>query len=96
MFIHETWGERTKDEDIWHSDTRPVGRRLLAHREQLREFLRGEGLDLVIEVEVTRSGRTTRRYAGAEDAEPPKAKFDRIYRLGGGGGLDIAEGHLGA
>ena len=96
MFIYETWGERDEDEDSWNSGTRSVGRRLLAHREQLLEFLRGEELDLVIEVEVTRRGRETRRYAGEEDAEPPEARFDRVYRLDGGGGLHIAEGYLGA
>jgi hypothetical protein len=96
MFIHETWGEREEDEDRRNSGTRSVGRRLLAHREQLLEFLRGEDLDLVIEVEVTRRGRETRRYADEEGAEPPEGRFDRVYRLDGGGGLHIAEGHLGA
>ncbi|MBZ4421773.1 trypsin-like peptidase domain-containing protein [Myxococcus sp. RHSTA-1-4] len=96
MFIHETWGEREEDEDHRNSGTRSVGRRLLAHREQLLEFLHGEKLDLVVSVEVTRRGRETRRYAGAEDAEPPEARFERVYRLDGVGGLHIAEGHLGA
>jgi hypothetical protein len=95
MFVHETWGEREEDEDRRNSGTRSVGQRLLAHREQLLEFLRGEALDLVIEVEVTRRGRKTRRYADEEDADPPEGRFDRVYRLDGGGGLHIAEGYLG-
>ncbi|WP_434380578.1 hypothetical protein [Melittangium boletus] len=96
MFIHETWGEREEDEDRRNSGTRSVGRRLLAHRELLLEFLRGEELDLVIAVEVTRRGRGTRRYADEEGAESPEGRFDRVYCLDGGGGLHIAEGHLGS
>jgi hypothetical protein len=96
MFVFEVWGEQDRDEDRYQTGVRSAGWRLLAHREQLREFLRGEGLDLVIEVEVRRSGRRTRRYAGKEDADPPEERFDRVYRLGADGALDIAEGRLGS
>ncbi|MDT8332902.1 hypothetical protein RQ831_17745 [Roseomonas gilardii] len=93
MFIHETWGEGERDDD--GSRTRSVGQRLLVHREQLADFLRAEGLDLVIEVEVTRSGRQARRYSSEEETPPPEAKFDRLYRLDASGGLHVAEGRLG-
>ncbi len=95
MFIYEAWGEKESDDDRWSTRTRSVGRRLLAHREQLAGFLRSEDLDLVVEVEVTRSGRQARRYSGEEDATAPEGKFDRLYRLDSSGGFHVAEGHIG-
>ncbi len=94
MFTFEVWGERDTDEDQQHSGTRSSGQRLLAHREQLLEFLRDEAMDLVLEVEVTRSGRRTRRHAGEESAELPETRFDRVYRLDSAGSLYVAEGRL--
>ena len=96
MFVFEAWGEQDRDEDRYQTHVRSAGWRLLAHREHLREFLRGEGLDLVIEVEARRRGRKTRRYAGEEGSDPPEGRFDRVYRLGADGALDIAEGRLGS
>ena len=96
MFIFEVWGERDRNDDQPRSGARSTGERLLAHREQLMEFLRGEGMDLVLEVEVSRSGYRTRRHAGEEDTKLPEARFDRIYRLDCAGDLYVAEGRLGA
>ncbi|WP_270934315.1 hypothetical protein [Falsiroseomonas oryzae] len=96
MFVFEVWGEKDREDEHHLTGIRPAGWRLLAHGEQLGEFLQHEGLDLIIEVEVRRSGRRTRRYAGEEDADPPQERFDRVYRLGADGALDIAEGRLGS
>ena len=96
MFVFEVWGEPDRDEDRYQTDVRSAGWRLLAHGEQLRAFLHGEDLDLVIEVEVHRRGRRTGRYTGEESAEAPEARFDRIYCLRADGTLEIAEGSLGS
>ncbi|WP_439597982.1 AAA family ATPase [Falsiroseomonas sp.] len=96
MFVFEAWGEKVRDDEQYESDICSAGWRLLAHGEQLQEFLQHERLDLIIEVEVRRRGRRTRRYAGEEDVDPPQERFDRLYRLAADGTLDIAEGHFGS
>jgi hypothetical protein len=95
MFIFETWGERSKDYERYTGFT-CAGHRLLAHKEQLQEFLNSQALDLIIEVEVTRRGRETQRYAREEEKKTPEGRFDRLYRLHGGGVLEVAEGCLGS
>ncbi|MBS7812855.1 hypothetical protein [Roseococcus pinisoli] len=95
MFVFEVWGEQERDENR-EQTVRSTGWRLLAHQQQLREFLQGQGLGLVIELEVRRRGNGTRRYTGEEGADPPEARFDRVYRLNPEGDLDIAEGRLGS
>ncbi len=95
MFVYEVWGEDETD-DRWRNRGFTVGgRRLLADAEQLLDFLQGQGLDLIVEVEVRRRGREDGRYVGQEDNETPEGCFDRLYRLGCSGSLEVAEGHLG-
>lgn len=96
MFAYEVWGEPEKDEERYSPHLAVAGRRLLAHKEQLQDFLIGEGLDLIVEVEVTRREREDRRYAGEEEKKAPEGRFDRLYLLRSGGILEIAEGRLGA
>lgn len=95
MFIYEAWGERDKDDERYSTDLKVAGRRLLVHKEQLQEFLYGQQLDLIIEVEVTRRERETRQYDSDEEIENAEGRFDRLYRLRADGGLDVAEGYLG-
>ena len=95
MFVHEAWGVAERDEDRYRKDSAVGGNRLLADKEQLLEFLCGQGLDLVMEVEVTRRERRTRRYAGEEENPPPEGRFARLYLLDGKGNLEVAEGRLG-
>lgn len=92
MFIYEAWGE--DDDERYLTAIAVSGRRLLVERGQLMEFLQGEELDLVIEVEVRREGRGNRRSYDAED-KTPEARYDRLYRLDRAGGLHVAEGRIG-
>ncbi len=92
MFEYQTWGEPERSDRALLS---AGGRRLLAHRGQLLDFLRAAELDLIVEVEVTRSGREDRRYVG-EDNEEPEGRYFRLYLLDGRGNLEVAEGRLGA
>lgn len=94
MFLYEVWGERDRDDDSYTTSMAVSGRRLLVDRTQLMKFLQGEGLDLVIEVEVRREGRESRRSYDSED-DTPAAAYDRVYRLDGRGGVHIAEGRIG-
>ena len=95
MFVYEAWGAAEEDDERFRVDFAINGQRLLAHKEQLLKFLRGQELDLVMEVEVTRHERRTRRYAGEKENSPPKGRFARLYLLDGEGNLEVAEGRVG-
>lgn len=94
MFVYEVWGEQDRDDDRYSMTMAVAGRRLLVEREQLMGFLKRDGLELVIEVEVRREGRDNRRSYDSKD-QTPEAEYDRLYRLDGEGALHAAEGHLG-
>ena len=95
MFVHEAWGVDAEDEERYRGDFAVAGRRLLAHGEQLLNFLRGQGLDLVIEAEVIRRERRNRRFTGEEEDASPEGRFARLYLFDGEGNLEVAEGRLG-
>ena len=95
MFVYEAWGVDAEDEERYRGDFAVCGQRLLAHREQVLSFLRSQGLDLVIEVEVTRRERRNRRFTGEEEGASLEGRFARLYLLDGEGNLEVAEGRLG-
>ena len=95
MFVHEAWGIDAEDEERYLGGFAVAGQRLLAHKKQLLSFLHDQGLDLVVEVEVTRRERETRRYTDKEEDASPEGRFARLYLLGGEGHLEVAEGRLG-
>ena len=95
MFVYEAWGVDAADEERYRDGFAVAGQRLLTHKEQLLSFLHDQGLDLVVEVEVTRRERETRRYAGEEEDTSPEGRFARLYLFGGEGNLEVAEGRLG-
>ncbi len=95
MFIYEAWGVDAPDGGQ-HADIFAVaGKRLVVHKMQLLTFLRKQGLNLIIKVEVERRERENRRYAGEEDDAVPEGRFARLYLLDGGENLEVAEGRLG-
>ena len=95
MFLHEAWGVEENDDERYRDNFAVAGQRLLAHREQLMNFLRDQELDLIIEVEVTRRERRNRQFIGEEENSPPEGRFARLYLLDGQGSLEVAEGRLG-
>ena len=95
MFAYEAWGAPTADRDDSGLGQSVSGDRLLVRMDDLLAFLRQADWDLVIGVEVTRRGRKHRRRFDAEGDDETRGRFARLYRLDGGGGLEIAEGRLG-
>ena len=95
MFIYEAWGERATDDERYRTDFKVAGRRLLAHKAQLQQFLLAQELDLIIEVEVDRRGQENQRYDSEEEKQTPEGRFDRLYRLDTRGTLELAEGCAG-
>jgi len=95
MFLYEVWGVDAEDDERYQDGLAVAGRRLLAHKEQLRNFLCGEKLDLIIEAEVTRRERGNRRLTGEKGRATREGRFARLYRLDGQGNMEVAEGRLG-
>ena len=95
MFVYEAWGVDAEDEELYRNDFAVAGQRLLAHKEQLLNFLCGQKLDLITEVEVERREREDRRYTGEEGNTSREGRFARLYLFDGEGNLEVAEGRLG-
>ncbi len=95
MFVYEAWGVDAEDREQYQDGLAVAGRRLVAHKEQLLNFLRGQALDLIIEVEVERRERENRRYAGEKEDANHEGRFARLYLLRADGSLEVAEGRLG-
>ena len=95
MFVYQAWGAAENDDERYQRDFAVAGQRLLAHREQLLNFLRGQELDLIVEVQVTRRERKTRPYSGGNWESTPERRCARLYLFDGQGSLEVAEGYLG-
>ena len=96
MFVYEAWGVDAEDTERYRDGFAVAGNRLVAHKQQLVNFLRQQALNLIIEVEVKRRERENRRYADEEEDARSEGRFARLYLLGGDGHLAVAEGRLGA
>ena len=95
MFVYEAWGVDADDEKRFRGGFEAAGSRLVAHKEQLLNFLRAQALNLIIEVEVERRDRESRRYFGAEEDANREGRFARLYLLCANGDLEVAEGRIG-
>lgn len=95
-FICESWGPREPENPNGHyyDDSGAYsGRRLLARKEDLAEFLGMQGCELIMDIGVTRNERRpSKRYFGTEDAR--RAVFDRILLLKRDGSVEAAERSL--
>ena len=95
MFVFEAWGVDSEGEERFHRGFAVAGSRLVAHKEQLLNFLHEQALDLIIEVEVDRRERESRRHIGAEEDASREGRFARLYLLCANGDLEVAEGRIG-
>ena len=95
-FIYESWGQREPENPNRHyyDDSGAYsGRRLLARKEDLAEFLTMQGCELIMDIGVTRNERRpSKRHFGAENAR--RAVFDRILLLKRDRSVEAAERSL--
>jgi hypothetical protein len=95
-FVYETWGDTRGDEYEerlrYDKTVRSRGWRLRADKEALRTFLNKLGLDLIVEIAITRrnKGYDYSRY----DEKAKEARFDRVVLLRRDGTIEAAEGCL--
>lgn len=95
-FVYEAWGKRepVRRQQQYYDDTGDYsGRRLLARKEDLAEFLGMQGCELIMDIGVTRNERRpSKRHFGTEDAR--RTVFDRILLLKRDGCVEAAERSL--
>ena len=98
VFVHEAWGDNRGDEPEerfrYDQSVRSSGSRLRCDKEALRTFLEEIGLDLVVEVEITRRNKGY-GYSRYEEEEAKEVRFDKVLILRRDGSIEAAEGCLG-
>jgi hypothetical protein len=98
VFVYEAWGDTRGDEHhdrLRYDETvRSSGWRLRIDKEALRIFLNKVGLDLIVEIEITRRNRGY-DYARHDEEKAKEARFDRVILLRRDGTIEATEGCLG-
>jgi hypothetical protein len=98
VFVYEAWGDIRGDEPEdrfrYHETVRSSGWRLRCDKAALMTFLKKMGLDLIVEVEITRRNKGY-DYSRYDEEGAKEARFDRIVLLRRDGTIEAAEGRLG-
>lgn len=98
VFVYNAWGDTRDDESDdrlrYNQTARSNGWRLRADKEALSAFLNTIGLDLVVEIELTRRSRGY-GYSRYDEEEAKETRFDRILLLRRDGTIEAAEGRAG-
>jgi hypothetical protein len=98
VFVYEAWGDEPGDEHddgLRYDETiHSSGWRLRADKEALRTFLNEMGLDLIVEIEITRRNKGY-DYSRHDEERAKEACFDRVVLLRRDGTIEAAEGRLG-
>ncbi len=99
VFLYDAWGDVRDDskqkEYIYDGDVISDGRRLKVSRSHLNKYLKDVGLDLIVEVEITR--RVAKDGNTRHDQESQKeARYTRLYLLRNTGEVFTAEGCIGS
>lgn len=99
VFLYEAWGDSQSDEreDRLRYDTnvRSSGWRLHIDKDSLITLLNDVGLDLIVEIEITRKNRGYDGYSRYDTETTKESRFDRILLLRADGTVEAAERHLG-
>ena len=99
IFIYEAWGDNRDDEGEdrlrYNGTVGSSGARLLCDKKALKTLLNRMGLDLILEIEVTRRNKGY-EYSRRDEEEAKESKFDRVVLLRRDGTVETAEGRLGS
>jgi hypothetical protein len=97
-FVYEAWSDNRGDERDerlrYDKAVRSSGWRLRADKEALRTFLHEMGLDLIVEITITRRNKGY-EYARHDEEKVKESRFDRVILLRRDGTIEAAEGRLG-
>jgi hypothetical protein len=91
VFVYEAWSDNRgdeRDERLRYDKTvRSSGWRLQADKETLRAFLNKMGLDLIVEIAITRRNKGY-DYSRYDEEKVKESRFDRVILLRGDGTLE--------
>ena len=97
-FVYEAWGDDRDDHSersLYDESVRSSGWRFLADKETLRDLLNRMGLDLIVEIEITRRNKSGYEYSRDDKEEEKETRYDRVILLRRDGTIEAAEGCLG-
>ena len=98
VFVYEPWSDNRgdeRDERLRYDETvRSSGWRLRVGKEALRIFLNKTGLDLIVEIAITRRNKGY-DYSRYDEEKAKESRFDRVILLRRNGTIETAEGRLG-
>ena len=99
VFVYGAWGDNRGDERedrLRYDETiRSSGWRLRIDKEALKALLNDMGLDLIVEIEITRRNKGYGYYTRYDEEETKESRFDRVIILRRDGTIEAAEGCLG-
>jgi hypothetical protein len=99
IFIYEAWGDNRdhegEDRLRYNGTVGSRGARLLCDKKALKTLLNKMGLDLILEIEVTRRNKGY-EYSRRDEEEAKESKFDKVVLLRRDGTVETAEGRLGS
>ena len=98
IFIHEAWDDDCNDENeersYYDETVRSNGWRLRVDKDALQIFLNKTGVDLIVEIEITRRDKGY-GYSRYDKEEAKESRFDRVILLRSDGTIEAAERCLG-
>jgi len=98
VFTYEVWSDNRGGEDQdrrrYDRTVRSAGARLLCDKKVLKSLMTRTGLELIMEIEITRKTNDD-EYPRYDEKEAKEAIFDRVVLLRKDGGIEAAEGRIG-
>jgi hypothetical protein len=98
LFTYEAWSDNPGDEDEdrrrYDGAVRSAGARLLCDKKVLKSLMIKTGLELIMEIEITRKTNDD-EHPRYDEKEAKEAIFDRVVLLRKDGGIEAAEGRIG-
>lgn len=99
VFSYETWGDSRGDEREeslrYDKSVRSEGWSLSIDKRALQMFLEKIGLDLIVEIGITRKNKGYAYYAGFEEERAKETRHERILLLRKDGSIVAVEGRIG-
>jgi hypothetical protein len=98
LFTYEAWSDNSGDEGEdrrrYDRTMRSAGARLLCDKKILKSLMIKTGLELIMEIEITRKTNDD-EYPRYDEKEAEEAIFDRVIVFRKDGGIEAAEGRIG-
>jgi hypothetical protein len=98
VFSYRAWSDVRWSDDgeriLFNEDIHSSGYQLMMDKNSLREYLNKVGMDLIVEIQITRRNRGDESRYDQKNAK--ELEFDRVILLRRDGSIEGAEGRLGA